>query len=51
MTGIAKSTAIKDVYFVVKYFMGISVLYSGSLTECRAYCKKHGHPTKIMFDW
>lgn len=47
MKGIAKSKSQTGVYFVVTAFIGLS----GTLAECKAYCKQHNIPAKIIGTW
>lgn len=50
MKGIAKSLLQPGVYFVVDATYGIHFLASGTLKQCRTYCKEHGIPTKIRWE-
>ncbi len=51
MVGLAKSSTTARVYHVVDSSYGIHVLFSGSLRECRDYCREHGYSSKIRWDW
>lgn len=49
MRGIARAQS--GIYFVIDSVWGIHILASGTLKQCREYCKKHNIPTKILWDW
>jgi hypothetical protein len=51
MPGIYKSTSQPGVYFVLSTFWGIHIHASGTLQECRAYCRKNGMSGKLRGEW
>lgn len=51
MKGIIKSESQQGIYFVATVFMGIHLHASGTWSECKAYCKEHDIPIKIIGIW
>lgn len=51
MIGIWKSTAESNTYFVIDSLMGIYIKASGTLKECRDYCRANGYPLKVLGEY
>lgn len=51
MKGIYKSSTQPGVYFVIDTLWGIYIHASGTLEECRAYCRERGWPIDVKGSW